>query len=58
MFRCERCKRGYGPVIAANVEYCPRCLGRDGVKARLSFTAFPSRLTQDIRRSTKKSRLS
>jgi hypothetical protein len=40
MFRCERCGSGFTPREAKGVEACPRCQGRDGVRAPLAFKPF------------------
>lgn len=40
MFSCERCGSRYSAKAASGHEYCPRCLARDGVAARLGFAPF------------------
>jgi uncharacterized OB-fold protein len=40
MFNCERCGSSFNPLRAAALGYCPRCQGRDGVAAPLSFKLF------------------
>lgn len=40
MFSCERCGSRYSAKAAAGLEHCPRCLGRDGVVARLGFAPY------------------
>lgn len=40
MFNCERCGSSYNPMRAATLVACPRCQGRDGVVAPLSFSLF------------------
>jgi hypothetical protein len=42
MFKCERCGSSFNPLRAATLGFCPRCQGRDGVAAPLSFKLFPA----------------
>ena len=36
MVRCGRCGAGYG-MESANLESCPRCLAKDGVRSPLNW---------------------
>jgi hypothetical protein len=48
MFNCERCGSSFSPLRAASLGFCPRCQGRDGVAAPLSFKLFtPSSLAEE-----------
>jgi predicted nucleic acid-binding Zn-ribbon protein len=35
MVKCERCGTGFGPIQAAILEFCPRCMAREHVHVRL-----------------------
>ena len=41
MFVCDRCESSFSPARVAMAVICPRCWGRHGVLAPLTFAPFP-----------------
>ena len=46
MFVCDRCESSFSPARVAMAVICPRCWGRHGVLAPLTFAPFPPYLPE------------